>query len=395
MPTQSNKEKIQAFYRDLCISFVGSLRALSLYPPEHPETKKRTGNIYQRLTTFLKQRPHITILVVNGEMVVENVPLPELSKTLVQFIQLMEEMKFQRFVFKKDLRSDELILFLQLLIQLMKKPENAMAVMSENQGKFSHIIAGALPTEAGAQISYDELSGALQGARKSVLSFSGQLKNLFEDIKGPLSSQQVSFVKETTEAIYSMNTKGDIPLKVLIYRRSADSDPYVHAINVCAFSMALAQEIQLKDSNIEEIGLGALLHDIGLQLLPSKSESKNFTGTLEEQTNWWNHPQRGAEVLLATQGIPDLVPMVAYEHHIHYDGGGYPKEIKHRDLTLASMITCITDSYDNLRRDMPGQNALTLTQAIDWMDRRFGTQFHPVLFKKFRAMVKAQAKEEI
>lgn len=374
---------------------MGSLRALSLYPPEHPETKKRIGNIYQRLTTFLKQRPHITILVVNGEMVIENIPLPELSKTLAQFIQRMEDMKFQRLVFKKDLSSDELILFLQLLIQLMKKPENAMAVMSENQGKFSHIIAGALPTEVGPQISYDELFGALQAARQSVLSFSGQLKDLFEDIKGPLSSQQLSLAKETTETIYSMNTKGDIPLKVLIYRRSADSDPYIHAINVCAFSMALAREIELKDSMIEDIGLGALLHDIGLHVLPSKSESQNSTGTLEEQANWRGHPQRGAEVLLATQGIPDLVPMVAYEHHIHYDGGGYPKEIKHRDLTLASMITCITDSYDNLRRDVPGQHALTLTQAIDWMDRRFGTQFHPLLFKKFRAMVKAQAKEEI
>ena len=395
MPTQSNKEKIQAFYRDLCISFVGSLRALSLYPPEHPEAKNRVGNIYQRLTAFLKQRPHLTILVVNGEIVIENVPLPELSKTLAQFIQRMEDMRFQRVVLTKDLSADELILFLQLLVQLMKKPENAIDMMAENQGRFPHVIAGALPTAAGPQISYDELSGALQAARQLVLSFSGQLKDVFEDIKGPLSSRQVSLAKETTDSIYSMNTKGEIPLKTLIYRRSTDSDLYIHAINVCAFSMALARDIQLKDSIIEEVGLGALLHDIGLHVLASGQEGSNSTGASEGQANWYGHPQRGAEVLLATEGISDLVPLVAYEHHIHYDGGGYPKDIRHRDLNMASMITCITDSYDNLRRDLPNQHALTLTEAIDWMDRRFGTQFHPVLFKKFRAMVKAQAKEEI
>jgi HD-GYP domain-containing protein (c-di-GMP phosphodiesterase class II) len=395
MPTQSNKEKIQAFFRDLCIGFVGSLRALSLYPPEHPEAKKRVGNIYQRLTAFLKQRPSLTILVVNGEIVIENVPLPELSKTLAQFIQRMEDMKFQRLLLKKDLSSDELILFLQFLIQLMKKPENAIEMMAENQGKFHHIIAGALPTEVGPQISYDELSGALQAARQSVLSFSGQLKDIFEGIKGPLSSRQVSLVKEATQSIYSMNMRGDIPLKVLIYRRSTDSDPYIHAINVCSFSMALAREIGLKDSIIEEVGLSALLHDIGLHVLASGPEELNSTGASEGQANWYGHPQRGAEVLLATEGISDLVPLVAYEHHIHYDGGGYPKDIRHRDLTLASMITCITNSYDNLRRELPNQHALTLTEAIDWMDRRFGIQFHPVLFKKFRAMVKAQAKEEI
>jgi HD-GYP domain-containing protein (c-di-GMP phosphodiesterase class II) len=159
--------------------------------------------------------------------------------------------------------------------------------------------------------------------------------------------------------------------------------------------MALAREIELRDSIIEEIGLAALLHDTGLYVLQSEPGAQSLKGTLEEKANWWRHPQRGAEVLLATPGMPDLVPIVAYEHHIHYDGGGYPKEIKHRDLNLASMITCITDSYDNLRRDDPGQHALTLTEAIDWMDRRFGTQFHPILLKKFRAMVKAQAKEEI
>src|SRR4030043_35927 len=188
MPTQSNKEKIQAFYRDLCISFVGSLRALTLYPPDHPEAKKRLGNIYQRLTAFLKQRPQLTILVINGEMGIENVPLPELSKTLAQFIQRMEDMKFQRFVFNKDLGPDELISFLQLLIQLMKRPEDAIKTMAENQGRFHHITTGALPKESGPQLSYDELVGALQAARQSVISFSRQLKDIFEDIKGDRKS---------------------------------------------------------------------------------------------------------------------------------------------------------------------------------------------------------------
>jgi len=395
MAIQSNKEKIQAFYRDLCIGLIGSLRALSLYTPEHPEAKKRIANIYQRLIVFLKQRPSLTMLVVNGEIVIENVPLPELSKTLAQFIQRMEDMKFQRFVFKKDLVLDELISFLQLLIQLMKRPESAIEMMAENQGKFHHIIAGVLPTGSGQLDSQDEQLGALQTARQSVISFSRQLKDIFEAIKGPLSGRQVSLAKETTESIYAMNIRGEIPLKVLIYRRTTDSDPYIHAINVCAFSMALAREIGLKDSIVEEVGFGALLHDIGLHMLASGQEDFNSTGTSEGQANWYGHPQRGAELLLATKGIPDLAPLVAYEHHIHYDGGGYHKDIRRRDLNMASMITCITNSYDNLRRELPNKHALTLTGAIDWMDRRFGTQFHPVLFKRFRAMVKAQAKEEI
>jgi HD-GYP domain-containing protein (c-di-GMP phosphodiesterase class II) len=395
MPVDNKKEKIKAFYRDLCIGFVGSLRALSLYPPEHPEAGKRVANIYQRLIAVLKQRPQVTILVVNGEIVIENMPLPELSKTLAQFIQRMEEMKFQRILLKKGLGKDEFILFLQFMIQLMKKPENAITAMLENQGRFPHVIAGALPSESGPQISYEELSGALQSTRQSVVSFSGQIKDLFEAIEGPLSSSQMALAREIAESVFSMTLRGDIPLKALIYRRSADRDPYVHAFNVCAFSMALAREIELEDARVGEIGLAALLHDIGLHVLESESGGLSQAETAEQQADYLDHPRRGAEILLATQQIPDLAPLVAYEHHIHYDGGGYPKETKHRDLNLASMITCITDSYDNLRRDAQERRALTLKEAVDWMDRRFGTQFHPILFKKFRAMVKAQAKEEI
>jgi HD-GYP domain-containing protein (c-di-GMP phosphodiesterase class II) len=395
MPVDNKKEKIKAFYRDLCIGFVGSLRALSLYPPEHPEAGKRVANIYQRLIAVLKQRPQVTILVVNGEIVIENMPLPELSKTLAQFIKRMEEMKFQRILLKKGLGKDEFISFLQFMIQLMKRPENAITAMLENQGRFPHVIAGALPSESGPQISYEELSGALQSTRQSVVSFSGQIKDLFEAIDGPLSSSQIALAREIAESVFSMTLRGDIPLKALIYRRSADRDPYVHAFNVCAFSMALARDIELEEVRVGEIGLAALLHDIGLHVLESESGGSSQAETAEQQADYLDHPRRGAEILLATQQIPDLAPLVAYEHHIHYDGGGYPKETKHRDLNVASMITCITDSYDNLRRDAQERRALTLKEAVDWMDRRFGTQFHPILFKKFRAMVKAQAKEEI
>jgi len=380
---------------DLCKSFVASMRTLSLYSPEHSETKKRVENIYKKLTVFLKQKPHITILILNSELVIETLPLPELEKPLSQFIQLMEDMKIQRFVFKNGLTLNELFIFLQFLVKLRKKPKNALAVLSENQKKFLNIFAGGLSADNSPKISYDEVSGSLQAARKSVFSVSEQLKNLFEEIKGPLTGLQLALAKKITRTIYNMNINGEIPLKVLIYRLSSDNNLYMHAINVCVLSMALGRDLGLEDSIVEEVGLGALLHDIGLQVLQSRPVVLNSTGELETRQSWWGHPQRGAELLLATPDIPDLVPLVAYEHHIHYDGGGYPKREKSRNLTLASLITCITDSYDNLRRDTQDKKALTLTQAINWMDGKFGTQFNPILLKKFRAMIKAQVDEDI
>ena len=395
MSAQAKNKKLHAFYRDLCVSFVASLRALSLYPADHPETEKKVSNFFHRLGKYLNQRPSLTLLFVSGDVVVENTPLPELSGTLAQLIHRLETMKFQRLVFRRGVTSNELVLFLQLLLPLLKNPSGADLVLAKNQDRLPHILAGSLPLEAGAQLSYEDLSGALQAARQSVLSFSGQLKDLFTDLEGPLSETKVSMARETTETIQRMVVSGEIPLKILIYRRSTDPDPYIHAINVSALSMALAQQVDIKDSIIQEVGLAALLHDIGIHLSPSVSFTKTAAINLNEKKRQWEHPIRGAEILLATPGLPDLVPIVAYEHHLHYDGGGYPEQERPRELNLVSMIICITDSYDNLRRNRPEQDALSLTDTLNWMDRQVGTYFHPLLFKQFRALVKAQAKEEL
>lgn len=394
MSTEATREKLRPFYRDLCISFVGSLRALSLYPEDHPETEKKVSGFIKRLTTWLDQRPSLALLFVNGEVAVEGTPLPELSGTLAQLIQRLEAMKLQRLLFKRGVASREIIGFLQLLLPLLKNPSGADLVLAKNQDRLPHILAGALPFEAGPQLSYEEISSEIQAARQSMLSFSDQLKDLFADLTVPLPEDRVSMAKKITETIQSNIAAGELPLKILIYRRNADPDPYLHALNVSALSMALAQRLDLKEVTIQEVGLGSLLHDIGFYLFPPASLSKSQVISFDDKKRQWEHPIRGAQALLATPGIPDLAPMVAYEHHLHYDGGGYPKQEKPREPNLASMITCITNSYDNLRRNRPERTASPLTDALNWMDRQGGTRFHPLLLKEFRALVKAEAEEE-
>lgn len=396
MPEPSKSEKIQAFYRDLCLGFVGCLKALSLYPEDHPETKKRLNGFFQRLGKYLEQRPTLTLLFVNGEVVVENRRLQELSGALAQIIKRFEAMKLQRILFRRGLDPGELVSFLQILLPLLKKPVGGDLILAKNQERLPHVIAGALPFETGPQVSYEELSSALKAARRSTLSYTGRIKDLFLGLEGPLAPDKVSGAREITQTLFKALQGGEMPIKVLLYRRSPDPDPYLHAMNVSSISMALAQRIDLDANAIQDIGLAALLHDIGLFLSPEASFSKTATISLDEKKRQWEHPIRGAEILLATPGLPDIAPLVAYEHHLHYDGeGGYPEQKRPRDLNLASLITGIANSYDNLRRNRVGHQALSLTQALNHMDRSMGVDYHPLLYRQFRAMVKAQAEEQV
>jgi putative nucleotidyltransferase with HDIG domain len=277
----------------------------------------------------------------------------------------------------------------------MKNSAGANLVLEKNQENFPHVLVGSIPVDASPQVSYEEFTGTLQTARKSVQSFSEQLKDMFTGLEGPIPESKVAEAKETTRTIYDMNLSGDLPLKVLIYRSNTDPDPYLHAINVSALSMALAREINLEESVIQDVGLGALLHDIGLHLPNLEKEPNETETSSNDEDRQREHPVRGAEILLASSGIPDVVPLVAYEHHIQYNGEGFPEQKTLRDMNLASLITFITNSYDNLRRDCPGQTVLSLTDALNWMDQRLGTHYHPLLYKKFRGLVKAQVDETV
>lgn len=264
-------------------------------------------------------------------------------------------------------------------------------VLAKNQERLPHILAGRMPLESKPQVSYEQFVDVLKLARQSMLSLSAQLKQIFSEVEGPLSGEKVSLAKGAADTIHKMIKAKELPLKILIFQRSANPDPYVHALHVCALSIGIAEQIGLEREWVQEIALGAILHDIGMYLSPSAFLSTTAVLTLDEKTRYWDHPVRGAELLLATPGISELVSIMAYEHHLHYDGKGFPAQQRPRELNLGSMIVFIADTYDNLRRDKPEQKALSMAETLNTMSQGAGKNFHPLLFKAFRDLVKAQA----
>jgi HD-GYP domain-containing protein (c-di-GMP phosphodiesterase class II) len=394
MMERNPKEKLRDFCKEFVLALVASVRSLSLYPPEHPESKKKLEGLMKRLDLYLSQRPTLTLLLLGNEVIVEDMPLPELTKLLPKLLQRLEAIHLERILFRRGLSAEELIRFLQLLVPLLQEPKDGEVVLAKNQDRLPHILAGRMPLESKPQVSYEQFVDVLKLARQSMLSFSAQLKELFSDVEGPLPMEKVSLAKGAAETVHRMIKEKELPLKILIAQRSPDPSPYVHALNVCALSIGIAEQIALEREWVQEIALGAILHDIGLYLCPTAFLSTTAVLTLDEKTRYWDHPVRGAEVLLASPGVPELVSIIAYEHHLHYDGKGFPAQQRPRELNLGSMIASIADTYDNLRRDRPAQRALSMAETLNTMNQGAGKDFHPLLFKAFRDLVKAQASNQ-
>jgi len=394
MPEEKSKEKLRAFYKELVLALVGSVRSLSLYPPEHPESRKKLEGLFKRLDLYLSQRSSLTLLLLSNEVIVEDMPLLELTKLLPKLLRALDAMHLERILFRRGLSAEELTSFLQLLVPLLQEPKDGEIVLARNQERLPHILAGRLPLESQPQVAYEQFADAFRVARQSMLTFSSQLKELFSDVEGPLSGEKVSLAKGAAGNIHKMIKAKELPLKILIFQRSPNPDPYAHALHVCALSIGIAEQIGLEKEWVQEIALGAILHDIGMYLSPSAFLSTTAVLTLDEKTRYWDHPVRGAELLLATPGISELVSIMAYEHHLHYDGKGFPAQQRPRELNLGSMIAFIADTYDNLRRDKPEQKALSMAETLNTMSQGAGKNFHPLLFKAFRDLVKAQASNQ-
>lgn len=135
-------------------------------------------------------------------------------------------------------------------------------------------------------------------------------------------------------------------------RALKDSDEYsfTHVLNVSIVSMCMARELSLPKELVEIISLGALCHDVGKAEVPEEILAKPGLLTPEEREIMNRHPSNGGKTLLALQGrVHPLVATIAYQHHMHLDGSGYPRPHAAFRPHPASLLVEVADVFDALR----------------------------------------------
>ena len=170
-----------------------------------------------------------------------------------------------------------------------------------------------------------------------------------------------------------------------------DEYTYYHSVNVCILSLSLGHRLGLSRKVLSELGLSALLHDIGKIEVPKEILNKPSEFSEEEWRIVRKHPTWGAWAILKIQGInPSSMnaAVSAFEHHLYYDLSGYPKIKSKIILDLFSKIITIADQYDAMtssrvysRMPQPPDKALSI------MVERSGTQLDPYFLKIFINMI--------
>lgn len=99
------------------------------------------------------------------------------------------------------------------------------------------------------------------------------------------------------------------------------------------------------------------------------------------------HPVEGARIIMVSQQNLDLAAVVAYEHHIMQNGGGYPKLDYPRECHQASKLVHVCDVYDALRTNRPYRAAWPAQKVLGYLEERAGTEFEPEAARRFVKMM--------
>ncbi|WP_225229006.1 HD-GYP domain-containing protein [Paenibacillus gallinarum] len=166
-----------------------------------------------------------------------------------------------------------------------------------------------------------------------------------------------------------------------------DHTLYEHSLNVCINSLILGKALGYDHSKLMEIGLGAMLHDIGKTQIPPHILQKPGKLTHEEYEIVKNHTLYGFKLLKDEPGIPLLSAHCALQHHERMDGQGYPQGLKGSDIHEYAKLLALTDSYDAMTTNRVYQNALLPHQAVEMLFAGTGTLYDQHILEVFRDYV--------
>jgi putative nucleotidyltransferase with HDIG domain len=362
-------------------AFAQALSALTLYPEGHRTRERALQGVYERLQRLLEEEPQPVFSFLGDEVIYGQAPLRELRGW--EWALRLSAIGVQRLQFDATATRWEIEDFLgHVLARLTLR---AVDTSEARQMRPSGVRFGAVGIKG-------EEAGEDGDVATATIGFTlGEEAQTVRWIHGELAGEHALPLGEAEAVVrglsVAMHGEQDIMLP-LLKLRSYDEYTTTHAMNVSVLAMGLAERLGMNDDDVRRFGVAGLLHDLGKVRIPRDILMKAGSFTDAERAVMNQHPVDGARLILATRGELELAAVVAYEHHIMLNGGGYPTFRYPRDCHLASRLIHVCDVYDALRTSRPYRDAWPADQVLAYLEERSGVEFDGSMAPAFIRMMR-------
>jgi putative nucleotidyltransferase with HDIG domain len=369
---------------DLCrfiLAMTSAISNLTVYPAGHPQSRFGLDESYACLSKIFQKKREVTIALLRNHLIAEDRPLIFHGTYGDTFIEMLKKKAIDRITFLAGLPLHHLENFIQSFT-----PSNTQVIRSSPFIKI----------------------GEIQFKRASEYGDSGYLDDYFEttidiaeDLSEPETAVKDVYERIKTDNIVDLDIIGEVamffleniykagsPLSMLATLKTADEYTFTHAVNVGILTLSQAEFLGFKGTYLKDIGTAALLHDIGKILIPEGLLLKEGSLTGDERKIMEEHTTRGAKYLINMKSIPKLTVLAALEHHIWYDGNGYPRIRGAWKTNIVSQMIAISDVFDALRTRRPYREPMAPEKIEGILLQNSGKQFNPFLLERFLEMIK-------
>ncbi len=264
--------------------------------------------------------------------------------------------------------------------------EKLQNLASKAQGDFFYVLA----TEWGAYKSFiqDQIKSAeipvLEKAQILRASSIALVEELFEhpDVNLALYSSRpvienfVMFMEAEPEAMGH-----------LIGLSGYDFYTYNHSLDVSIYALGLGKALGMNSQELEELGLGALFHDIGKRNVSLEILCKKGTLSKDEWVVMQQHTHYGFMILNQNPNISDAIKATCFEHHESFQGNGYPQQLHGQEIHPHARIVSITDTYDALTTQRSYNVPLMPIDALALMKDQIHGRFDPEMLKAMHSVL--------
>ncbi|MEO7217320.1 MAG: HD domain-containing phosphohydrolase [Gemmatimonadaceae bacterium] len=336
--------------RALIVAIHAATRVMKLYPPEHQAVQKSLAELATAAAEChgpdmdLEVRVHGEFIFINGTRL-----RLDLSN-YASFGRVLELFKSAGVGVLRVLREATPREWFSLLTLVTTVGGGADADAEEVSRRLqaASVDVFEVAADEDAEADIEEREVAKAAARRTYAQSVALTKDVINSVRmGRVPSARK--IKRAVQTIVDQVLTEEASLISLTTLREYDEYTYTHSVNVCIFAVALGKRIGMSKLQLYELGVGALMHDIGKSRVPTDLLQKS---TPLEDDDWRRivaHPWLGMLTLFQMRGqqeLPYRAMVVAHEHHMRRDFSGYPHVIRPRQLSMTSKIVAVADAYD-------------------------------------------------
>jgi putative nucleotidyltransferase with HDIG domain len=364
-------------------SFAQALSTMALYRDGHPAREKAVDNAFEQLTALQQHDPFARFSFLGADVIYGERALREMREW--DWGARLAAAGIQRIELQPGVTREEYETFLGDVMACLTL--SGVDTSEQRQTRTTRIRFGAVGVRGtqGSEAPVEALPTAtikytLGEEAEAIRWLHGEVEH-----RGELPLVEAEAVVRSLSVAMHGESQVVIPLLEL---KEFDQYTTTHSMNVSVLAMALAEFMDLGKRDVRAYGVAGLLHDLGKVRIPREILVKPGRLTPDERAIMNRHPADGARIIFASDKQLDLAAVVAYEHHIMLNGGGYPNLHYGRDCHQASRLVHVCDVYDALRTRRPYRDAWESARALEYIESRAGTEFDPDVARAFCSMMR-------